>query len=393
MTGALSDITVVSFAQLAQGPVATQMLADLGAEVIKIERPGGEWQRNWSMANEFPGGESAVFLSFNRNKRSIELDLKDEEHREAAYELVDDADVVIENFRPGVIERLGFGYEDLSERNPSLVYATASGYGREGPYADRAGQDVIIQGVSGLAALTGRRDDPPTPAGATIVDFYSAANIAFGIMAALWYRERTGVGQKIDTSLLSAALNLEMQEISVYENAGVEPERSEAGIAHVYNQAPYGVYETSNGHLVLSLSPPSEVGEAIDLDAIKGVETWEEAWDRRDEIKRLIETELRKDTTENWLEMLWEHDIWCGPVNDLGAALSHPQVRANDMLWTVDHPTVGELNFAALPLNLSETPPVMSQHPPLSGEHTEEVLQEQGFPQEKIDRILGGVED
>ena len=393
MAGALADITVVSFAQLAQGPVATQMLADLGAEVIKIERPGGEWQRNWSMANEFPGGESAVFLSFNRNKRSIELDLKDEEHKEVAYELVDEADVVIENFRPGVMERLGFGYEELSERNPGLVYATASGYGRKGPYAGRAGQDVIIQGVSGLAALTGRRDDPPTPAGAAIVDFYSAANIAFGIMAALWHRERTGQGQKIDTSLLAAALNFEMQEISVYENAGVEPERSEAGIAHVYNQAPYGVYETADGHLVLSLSMPSEVGEAIDLDAIKDVDTWEEAWARRDEIKRLIEDELRTDTTENWLEQLWEYDIWCGPVNDLGEALAHPQIDANDMLWSVDHPTAGELNFASLPITLSETPPELARHPPLAGEHTEEVLRERGFPEETIERVIGDVED
>lgn len=388
MVAALDDITVVSFAQLAQGPVATQMLADLGAEVIKIERPGGEWQRHWSMANEFPGGESAVFLSFNRNKRSIELDLKDGEHREVAYDLIGDADVVVENFRPGVMERLGFGFDELHERYPGLVYASASGYGREGPYADRAGQDVIIQGVSGLAALTGRQSDPPTPAGAAIVDFYSAANLAFAIMAALWYRERTGAGQKVETSLLSAALNFEMQEISVYMNAGTAPERSKAGIAHVYNQAPYGVYETSDGHLVLSLSLPSEVGEAIGIDEIKDIETWEEAWKRRDEIKRTIENVLGTDTTDHWLEKLWNHDIWCGPVNDLPEALAHPQVEANEMLWSVTHPTAGELRFAALPVVLSGTPAALSDHPPLSGEHTEAVLRDHGVSEATIENIL-----
>jgi crotonobetainyl-CoA:carnitine CoA-transferase CaiB-like acyl-CoA transferase len=387
MERALEDITVVSFAQLAQGPVAAQMLGDLGAEVIKIERPGGEWQRHWSMANQYPGGESAVFLSFNRNKRSIELDLKSEEHKRVAYDLIEDADVVIENFRPNVMERLGFGYEELSERDPELIYASASGWGRDGPYSDRAGQDLVIQAVSGLASITGRKDDPPTPSGATVVDFFSAANLAFSILASLHYRDRTGEGQRVDGSLFSAALGLMMQEISVCTNAGEEPERSEAGIAHVYNQAPYAVYETDNGYLTISLSPPAEVGEALDLPELVAVDSWEEAYERRDELKRLIEATLREEPTEHWLEVLWEADIWCGPVNDLPEALEHPQVEANGMVQTVEHPDLGEVEFSTLPVEFSETPTEMRRHPPRAGEHTEEILHERGYSEETIDRL------
>ena len=393
MEDALEDLTVVSFAQLAQGPVAAQMLGDLGAEVIKVERPGGEWQRHWSMANKYPGGESAVFLSFNRNKRSVELDLKDDEHKAVAYDLIDDADVVIENFRPGVMERLGFGYEELRERNPELVYASASGWGREGPFSDRAGQDIIIQGVSGLASITGRRDDPPTPLGATVVDFFSSASIAVSILAALHYRDRTGRGQRVDGSLLNAALGLMMQEISTYANGGEEPERSEAGIGHVYNQAPYAVYETADGYITISLSPPAEVGEALGLEELAAVDSWEEAYERRDELKRLIEEFTRERTTEDLLDMLWAEDVWCGPVNDLPDALEHPQVEANDMIQTVDHPDLGELEFPVLPVEFSETPAEMRRHPPRSGEHTEEVLRERGYSEEQIERITAHRDD
>jgi crotonobetainyl-CoA:carnitine CoA-transferase CaiB-like acyl-CoA transferase len=393
MEDALEDLTVVSFAQLAQGPVAAQMLGDLGAEVIKVERPGGEWQRHWSMANQYPGGESSVFLSFNRNKRSIELDLKDEEHKDVADDLLDDADVVIENFRPGVMEKLGFGYEELSERNPELVYASASGWGREGPYSDRAGQDIIIQGVSGLASITGRRDDPPTPLGATVVDFFSSATIAFSILAALHYRDRTGEGQRVDGSLLNAALGLQMQEISTYANAGEEPERSEAGIGHVYNQAPYAVYETADGYITISLSPPADVGEALGLEELAAVDGWEEAYERRDELKRLLEDLTREKTTEELLDTLKAIREEEAEGVDLPDALDHPQVEANDMIDRVEHPDIGELEFPALPVEFSETPAETKRYPPRAGEHTEEVLRERGYSDEQIERLTSHRDD
>lgn len=377
MDHALDDITVVSFAQLAQGPLATQMLGDMGAEVIKIERPkSGEWMRNWSMANRFPGDESASWLSVNRNKRSVELDLKDEGHQEVVYDLIEEADVLVENFRPGVMDRLGFGYEELSKTNEGLIYCSASGYGEEGPYSERPGQDLIIQGISGLMSITGSKDNPPTPLGTAVVDYYTAAYLAFSILAALHYRERTGKGQKVEGDLLSTAVSFLAEEVSVYANGGEDPERSDAGIAHVYNQAPYGVYETEDGYLTLSLSPPAEVGEALNIDKIKDIADWEEAYERRDEIKETIEEELQTEPTEYWMDLLWEYGIWCGPVNSIPEMVDHPQVEENDMIVDVEHPTAGTIQLTGIPVRFSETPGDIRRHPPLLGEHTEEIIED-----------------
>lgn len=380
MPDALGDITVVSFAQMGQGPIATQMLGDMGAEVIKIERPEtGEWLRQWSMANTFEDGESVTWLSVNRNKKSVEVDLKNDDHLEVIYDLIDDADVVVENFRPGVMDRLGLGYETLSERNPELIYCSASGYGSEGPYADRPGQDLIIQGVSGMAALTGRRDDPPTAMGSTVVDFYSATYLAFSIVTALHHRDRTGEGQKVEGDLFSSAIALLAQEVTVYENTDEEPERSEAGIAHAYNQAPYGVYETTDGYLTLSLSMPAEIGDVLGIEELEDVDSWEEAYEQRDDIKRLIEEEIRTEPTEYWLDNLWEEDIWCGPVNDLSEALEHPHIEVNDLVETVEHPSIGEISLPGIPVRFSETPGEITRHPPQLGEHTDEIFDRVGF--------------
>ncbi|WP_192918653.1 CaiB/BaiF CoA transferase family protein [Salinigranum salinum] len=380
MPAALDDITVVSFGQIAQGPVATQMLADLGAEVLKIERPGGEWMRHFSMANGYRDGESLQFQVFNRNKRSVELDIKDDDHRAVLYDLCEEADVVLENFRPGVMDRLGFGYEELSERNPGLIYASASGFGSSGPYVDRPGQDLIIQGMGGLMSITGDRDDLPTPQGVAIADLHSATYLAFGILAALHYRDRTGEGQRIEGDLLSATVDLQLQELSTYANTGAELDRGEHGLGNLYHPAPYGVYETADGHIVLSLVLPSELGEILGIDEITDVSTWEEAYERRDEIMAHVADVLETDTTDAWMEQLIEHDVWCGPVKDLPEVLEDPQVRDNDMIKTIDHPTLGELTVTGMPLRLSETPPSIRRHPPRAGEHTAEVLEELGYP-------------
>lgn len=388
MSGPLADVRVVSFAQLAQGPVATQFLGDMGADVIKIEPEGGEWMRSeWSMANSFPEGENATFMGVNRNKRSVELDLKDEDHLQVADDLIDDADVLVENFRPGVMERLGLGYEALAERNPGLVYASASGYGSDGPYADRAGQDLLVQGLSGLASQTGRRDDPPTPVGTMAVDFYAAANLAAAILAALHHRDRTGEGQHVEGNLLNAAIHMQAQEVSVVANdEGAHHDRSEAGIAHPYFQAPYGIFETADGHVALSLTFPAEIGEILGIDEILDVDDWETAYERRDEVKERIEAVLRTDDSDHWLEMLWAEDVWCGKVKSLPEAIEDPQVLANDMIVSVEHPTLGEIDLAGIPVSLSETPGEVSRHPPTAGEHTAEVLEELGYdPDEFVD--------
>jgi len=385
MPGALDDLTVVSFGQIAQGPVATQMLGDLGAEVLKIERPGGEWMRNFSMANEYREGESLQFQVFNRNKRSVELDIKDDAHREVLYDLCEEADVVVENFRPGVMDRLGFGYEELSERNPELIYASASGFGSTGPYVDRPGQDLLVQGMSGLMSITGDRDDLPTPQGIALADLHSGTYLAFGILAALHHRDRTGEGQRIEGDLLSASVDIQLQEVSIHANTGAEIDRGEHGLGNVYHPAPYGVYETEDGHIVLSLVMPSELGEILDIEEIQDVTTWEEAYDRRDEIMAEIAGVLKTDTTEAWMDRLLEHDVWCGPVRDIPEVIEDPQVAENDMIRTIDHPTLGELTVTGTPIRMSETPPEIRRHPPRVGEHTEEVLEEFGYPSDYLD--------
>lgn len=389
MESALEDVTVVSFAQLAQGPLATQLLADMGAEVIKIEPPGGERLRTTGAEatdylddpsasqigmNTTIGGENVTFLSLNRNKKSVTLDLKNESDKMVAYDLLEDADVLVENFRPGVMERLGFGYEELSDRNPGLVYASASGYGSSGPFVDKQGQDLIIQGLSGLLSLTGSADDPPTPAGTVVVDSYSAVLLAFGIVTALHHRERTGEGQKVEGNLLSSAIHLLTQEISVLENVDEQPERSEVpGMGHTYLQAPYGVYETADGYLTLSLSPVSAIAEALDLPELAEITSLEEAYKSRDQIKEQIQAELQMETTESWLSLFDDYDIWSGPVNDLEDAVDHPQVRANDMIVSVPHSDIDDLTMAGIPLQLSKTPGSIRSPPPSLGSHTDEI--------------------
>jgi crotonobetainyl-CoA:carnitine CoA-transferase CaiB-like acyl-CoA transferase len=228
---ALEGVRVLDFTQMMMGPWATQFLGDMGAEVIKVERPGsGEWERGLRAMGELLGGQSPFFLAMNRNKRSLTLNLKHPRAREVVLRLAGTCDLVTENFRPGVMDRLGMGYEDLRAVNPSLVYVAGTGFGPDGPYADRPGQDLLVQSISGLAAYGGRRDDPPTPAGSSIVDASTALLLAFSSMVGLFHRERTGQGQRIDVSLLDTAVALQCQELTAYLNSQRRFERSQAGI-------------------------------------------------------------------------------------------------------------------------------------------------------------------
>lgn len=377
MSGPLSDVRVVSFCQVGQGPMATQLLGDMGADVIKIEPPGGEFSRagnGLSMANELADDENTTFLSVNRNKRSAVLDLTDEADREIAYSLIDDADVVTENFRPGTMEKFGLDYETLSDRNPELVYASATGYGEDGPYEDLPGQDLLIQSLCGLMSMTGSADDPPTPTGTTLVDFYSALLLAFGVVVAVHHSRRTGEGQRVDVDLLSSAMHMLSEEICTYANSGQPPERSEVeGMGHPYFHAPYGVYETADGYITISLSPLSELGAALGLDEIADITSPETAYQERDALKRALQERFREQTTDEWIEQLREADIWCAPVQTLPEAVEDPQVEHNDMVTSVDHPSIGDLELAGIPIRLSETPGSIERSPPRQGEHTDEI--------------------
>lgn len=251
----LNGVNVLSFTHFLQGPSAVQILADLGADVIKIEPPKGAWERHWSGAEAFLNGESVFFLLSGRNQRSLSVNLRSEEGKEIIWRLVQQADVIVENYRPGAMERLGFGYEQVSQEKPDIVYCSLSGYGTDGPYRKRAGQDLLSQAMSGLAMVNGRKSDPPTLVGSAVVDQHAAVLGALGVLAALYERRDTGKGKRVDSNLLNAALDLQIEPF-VYHLNGSLYERSETGISSRFHQAPYGIFETTDGYICISLTPP-----------------------------------------------------------------------------------------------------------------------------------------
>src|SRR2546425_1761902 len=265
MLDLLQGIRVVSFNRFLFGPMGIQALAALGADVIAVEAPEGAWQRHWSSGDIWHDGQGMLHLCSNRNKRSVALDLKAPKGREIALKLVDGADVVAENFRPGVMDKLGFGYDALRRRKPALIYASASGYGPEGPYAQRPGQDLLAQALFGVMAITGQRETGPRPVGVSAIDHHGAALFAMGILAALLRRERTGKGCRVDANLMQAALDLQAESLTAWLNKAEKPPDVyvRRHVAGWYYAAPYGVYASANGYLAVSLCPLEVLGQAI----------------------------------------------------------------------------------------------------------------------------------
>ena len=246
MKQALEGIKVLDFSQLLQGPYATQMLGDLGADVIKVERNGsGDIYRKMTFFNKWiAGDESPCFMAWNRNKRSIAINMKSAEGKEIIYKLAKEADIIMENFRPGVMSRLGYGYEDIKKINPKIIYCSASGWGDTGPYLTRPGQDLLVQSVSGAVMTSGKKSDGPVALGTALCDQVNALNSVYAILAALFYREKTGIGQEIKTNLLSSAIAFQMQDYFTIQNLGSNFERPESKIGHPGNPAPFGMYQT-----------------------------------------------------------------------------------------------------------------------------------------------------
>ncbi|MFB6138532.1 MAG: CaiB/BaiF CoA transferase family protein [Halobacteriaceae archaeon] len=381
----LEGVTVADFTTAHQGPWATQKLGDMGADVVKVERYGGVWARDLTAAgDEYVDGASPFWLSANRSKRSLNLDLKDDDGHQVAMDLVAAADVVVENFRPGVMDRLGLSYDDVREVNEDVVYVSASGFGEDGPEADRPGQDLLMQSLTGIPTAVGHRDHPPLPVPFPIVDGHSAMQIVSYTLAALFHRERTGEGQRVTVNLLDSAMDSQCQAFTVELNMDREFERSDEGIGQKYLGAPYGLYETADGYVAIAMTPMDALAETLEMPELaeyEGVETYE----HRDEIKRTIEAHTRERTSEDLLADLVEADIWAAAVNDFEAAAEHPQVEHNDILVDVEHPDgEGTFTTTGTPAGLSETRADRYGKPPRVGEHAEEVLRELGYDDETI---------
>lgn len=372
--GPLRDVTVLDFSQLIMGPLATQMMGDLGALVIKVEPPGkGEFERTCVTRGRYFREESPHFLALNRNKISIAVDLKSDEGREMILSLAERCDIVVNNFRPGVMERLGIGFEDLRKRNPKIVYGQGSGYGKKGPMAGLPGQDLLVQAMSGLAANTGRADSPPVATGTAISDAASAFLFAFSLIAALRGAEQTGEAQEVDISLLGATLLVQCLEAFMYMNMPeMELTRSATGLGAPWFGPPYGFYETSDGCVSVAMTPRKQTIELFGLSEDLLDLDDDEWYERRDEINAQIAEVISQRTTKEWLDRFAEEDVWASELLDLSAAVDHPQVQANHFVEDIPlgHGR-GEARAIGLVNKIGRAQSARRLPPPLLGEHNE----------------------
>ena len=386
---ALEGVTILDFSHLLQGPFATQLLGDLGANIIKVERAGsGDLFRSMTFCNRWLGGrESPSFLAWNRNKRSIALDLKAEQARAVVERMIPQVDVVVQNFRPGVMDRMGYGYEALAAINPRLIYCSGSGYGEHGPYLTRPGQDMLIQGLTGLAWNTGPADQRPIPIGAGFADQIGAFNMVYGILAALYARERSGRGQKIEVNLMACLLAHQAQEFVSVLASGQDFERPASGIGHPGMDAPFGIYRTADGFVSIAMSPFARLVDALEAPYLLAYDDPEILFTRRDEVFDAIEARTLTYTTATLMERLLERDVWAAEVRRMSEVPDDPQVRHLGMFTDIDHPVAGRYSVPAPTVSLSDTPAEISRRPPMIGEHSREILAEFGFSGAEIDTL------
>jgi len=375
----LEGVRILSFTQFLLGPAGVQYLADMGADVVKIEPPGGTlFERNWAGCNQFLNGVSVFFLCAHRNQRSLTLDLKHPQGVAVAKRLIAEADVLVQNFRPGVMTRLGLGYEDVASLNPRLIYVSGSGYGQTSVYRDRPGQDLLIQAVSGLASISGRAGQPPTAVGGPIVDQHGAALLAMGVLAALFDRTRTGRGQKIEVTMIRAALDLQLEVLAYYLN-GAHLQKSSTSLASMIHPGPYGIYQTKDGWMALSMSPLPALQEVLQIPELATLASERFNHPAREQVARIIEPVMRTRATAEWIDLLVPKGIWAAAVQEYDEVFRDPAVQEAHVTEELDHPEAGRVRLLRFPLEFSSGQAATRRVPPTSGQHTDEILRELGF--------------
>ena len=383
----LAGLRVLDFSQFLAGPSCALRLADLGADVIKVERPdGGDLCRGLVLADQRFEGDSALFHTINRRKRSFAADLKEKADLARVEALIAHADVLIHNFRPGVMERIGLDAERVRALNPRTVYASITGYGTEGPWRDKPGQDLLVQSLSGLVWLTGDAGadggGPPVPAGVSLIDVITGAHLVQGILAALLRRGLTGRGGHVEVSLLESAMDLQFEPLTAFLNGdGRQPARTATNHASVHGAAPYGIYRTRDGWMAVAMTPMDRLAALIGSAELASLAADRDAWFRtRDALKRQLQHDLAGDTTAHWLAILEPAGVWCAEVLDWPRLVAHPAFAALQMTQTIHAASGAALQTTRCPIRLDGRRLTSAQGAPRLGAHTEAIAAELGLP-------------
>ncbi|MEP7109277.1 MAG: CoA transferase [Ferruginibacter sp.] len=377
----LQDIVVVDFSQFLSGPSAGLRLADFGAKVIKIERPvTGDICRSLYVSDVKLEGESTIFQAINRNKKSFVADLKTRDGLEKVKKIIAGADVLIHNFRPGVMDGLGLSYENVREINPGIVYAEISGYGNAGPWRSKPGQDLLLQAVSGLSLLSGDRNDPPTPMGVSVVDIYAGTHLVQGILAGLYQKNRTMKGVIVQVSLLESILDFQFEVITCYYNDGHQlPERSEISNANAFVAAPYGIYKTLDGYLALAMSSIPLLGELLKCNSLIVYKDSTEWFSKRDEIKLILSDHIKTQPTDHWLNILEPADIWASEVLDYQGLTHHTGYKILEMEQEVITGNGMKMKTTSCPVRVDGERLTSSIGAPSLGEHNSDIEKQLGL--------------
>lgn len=377
----LQDILVIDFSQFLSGPSASLRLADMGAEVIKVEKPEtGDICRQLYVSDVVMDGESTIFHAINRNKESYAADLKNADDAVRIRALIEKADVVMHNFRPGVMERLGFDYESVKKINPSIIYAEISGYGTEGEWKDLPGQDLLLQAASGLTWLSNNNEENPTPMGVAVVDILAGTHLTQGILAALFQKGKTGEGALIQVSMFESILDFQFEVLTCYYNDGGQlPDRSAINNAHAYVAAPYGLYKTASAYIALAMTDIVKLGHLLGCDALKEYINPDDWFDKRDEIKQVLVLHLLTNTAEHWLGILEEADIWCAPVYDYDALTKQEGYKVLNMEITTKTSKGLTVKTTRCPIKVDGNILVSTAGAPYLGEHNKGIEEKYGL--------------